>query len=149
MIAFSLTGKVVAIPRSGQFTTEFMRASIERTIAEGKKVYTRSGGWEEPKRYGIGRRYEDGQPVDVRCTTLRVETDGGPEQTADLWITEERVGKATFERVLALEVGARVKITGTVKSTLAYNTFSPQADKVKVLSHATRCGCEFCNEVLS
>lgn len=115
MIRFEVTGMVTAIPRASQMTTEFMRASVLKDVEEGRKVYTRTGGWEEPQRFGSNGR--------GRYTRIRIASEGEQQQTADFWIAEYEMTTATFEKLIALEVGDRVKLTGYV----AYSNQSFQA----------------------
>jgi hypothetical protein len=112
MISFKTTGVVVAIPRSGQFTTERTRADIEARLERGEKVYTASGGWEEPSRFGITVTHKDGERTESRHTVVRIKSIVGDQQTCDFWITEAGIGGAAFEKLLKAEAGDRVMVSG-------------------------------------
>lgn len=113
MIRFETTGMVVARPRAGQLTAESQRAYWEKN--QGKVGF--SGEWREPGRYGVNSK--------GRHTRIRLATEGEHQQTADFWINDYEVTGATFEKLLALEIGDRVKLTGYISHSNSYFTSRP------------------------
>lgn len=117
MIPFQTTAKVKGVPRASQLTTE---AYLTLRRGRGHRL-------PEPSRYGINSQ--------GRYTILRVATEAEAlTEVVDFWVEEARIGEADFERLLALEVGDRVKLAGRVVSQLEHGKVSLLVERARVLS---------------
>jgi len=125
---FRVTGTVTHIARAGQFATEARRKWHE----EARGTVGVPDEWREPSRFGIHQRAGKSE----RYTTLRIELDGDRGLSWDAWVDETDAGKTTFERVLKLEPGDRVSITGELGRVYGPFQVGPRARRVKLLTRA-------------
>ena len=101
MIEFTCEATVANLPRANQLTWE------------GMCEHERERGRPEPMRQAFGYTSTD-EHRRVRFTRLGVRTDEMDSGRMDLSCTTAYASEAQFERVLALQPGDRVKLSGVL-----------------------------------